>query len=411
MRNLHQLLLQEDGIEAWRLFRLWEKLQLRASEYKNHRIFTLRCIHNDLVPSSIKLKSTFKSTRANQILRKVEKDLLQARVKSINFILDQTSRQLEECRSKLATIVSTQKLRECQDFVDKVSETRFNKVKLRQLNTLNLLTIRKEGNITRSNNTNTNNLASCTNNLASCNNSQANTPQGRNHSFPGQPSFSGKYPPREGTVPSQASTSPPLALALPSGEASAPPASAVSAQAAALPPGEASVSLASALPSQASTSLPPALALPPREANTSQATALPSGGASTSPASVLPSQASTTLPPALALPPGEASAPPAPTLPPNTREGITPSQANTPLRPLLTLTPLGPPRQVKLAIQLGLPGKAIGTPPTIGQLRLPRRSTPPPRKETHPSPPVGLPKVLPRKNLTLSGSLTFPTNP
>ena len=198
MRNLHQLLLQEDGIEVRRLFRLWEKLQLRASEYKNHRIFTLRCIHNDLVPSSIKLKSTLKTTRANQILRKAEKDLLQARVKSINFILDQTSKQLEECRSKLVTIVSTQKLRECQDFVDKVSETRFNKVKLRQLNKLNLLTIRKEGNITRSNNTNTNNLASRTNNLASCNlnNSQVNTPQGRNHSFPGQPSFSGKYPPQ-----------------------------------------------------------------------------------------------------------------------------------------------------------------------------------------------------------------------
>ena len=52
----------------------------------------------------------------------------------------------------------------------------FKEVKLRQLNKLNLLTIRKEGNITRSNNTNTNNLASRTNNLAShnLNNSQVN---------------------------------------------------------------------------------------------------------------------------------------------------------------------------------------------------------------------------------------------
>ena len=208
MRNLHQLLLQEDGIEARRLFRLWEKLQLRASEYKNHRIFTLRFIHNDLVPSSIKLKSTLKSTRANKIFRKAEKDLLQARVKSINYILDQTSKQLEECRSKLATIVSTQKLRECQDLVDKVGEIRFNEVKLRQLNKLNLLTIRKEGNITRPNNTNTNNLASCTNNLASCNlnncqvninNSQVNPP--REGITPSQAN-----PPREGITPSQENT-------------------------------------------------------------------------------------------------------------------------------------------------------------------------------------------------------------
>ena len=139
------------------MLRLWEKLSLRASDYKNHRIFTLRCIHNDLIPVSIKLKSTIKSTRAKQILRKAEKELLHARIKSINFILDNTSKQLEECRSKLVTIVSTQKLRECQDFVDKVSETRFNKVKQRQLNKFNLLTIRKEGNITRSN-TNPNNF-------------------------------------------------------------------------------------------------------------------------------------------------------------------------------------------------------------------------------------------------------------
>ena len=193
MRNLHQLLLQEDGIEVQRLFRLWEKLQLRASKYKNHRIFTLRCIHSDLVPSSIKLKSTLKSTRANQILRKAEKDLLQARVKSINYVLEQTSKQLEECRSKLVTIVSTQKLRECQDFVDKVGEIRFNKVKLRQLNKLNLLTIRKEGNITRFNNTNSNNLASCNLNN-SLNNSQANI------------NNSQVNPPREGSTPSQAST-------------------------------------------------------------------------------------------------------------------------------------------------------------------------------------------------------------
>ena len=108
------------------LFRLWEKLQLRASEYKNHRIFTLRCLHNDLIPTSIKLKLTLKSSRANKILRKAEKELLQTRVKSINYILDNTSQQLEECRSQLASIISTQRLRECQDFIDKVGEIRFN---------------------------------------------------------------------------------------------------------------------------------------------------------------------------------------------------------------------------------------------------------------------------------------------
>ena len=188
-------MLQEDGVEVRCLFRLWEKLQLRASEYKNHRIFTLRCLHNDLIPTSIKLKSTLKSTRANKILRKAEKELLQTRVKSINYILDNTSQQLEECRSQLAAIISAQRLRECQDFVDKVGEIRFNKVKQRQLNKFNLLINRKEGNITRSNNTNsnTNNLTIQSGSHINQSNqinqttSQVNPPHwGRKHSFPGR---------------------------------------------------------------------------------------------------------------------------------------------------------------------------------------------------------------------------------
>ena len=192
MRNLHNILLQEDGIEARHLFRLWEKLRLKASKYKNHRIFTLRCLHNDLIPVSIKLKSTLKSARANKILRKAEKELLQTRIKSINYIVDNTSKQLEECRSQLAAIISTQRLRECQHFIDKVGEIRFNKVKQRQLNKFNLLTIRKEGNITRSNNTNTNN-----NNLTLQANSQVNL---------SAPPQAITLPPGEDNSPSQANT-------------------------------------------------------------------------------------------------------------------------------------------------------------------------------------------------------------
>ena len=134
MRNLHLVLLQEYGIEARHLFREWEILQLRTSDYKNHRIFSLRCLHKELIPVSIKLKSTLTTSKARQIIRKAEKDLLQARVKAINNILDQVARQTEDCRAKLASIISAERLTECQGFINKVSEIRFIKVKQRQLN-------------------------------------------------------------------------------------------------------------------------------------------------------------------------------------------------------------------------------------------------------------------------------------
>ena len=130
------------------LFRDWEKLQLRASDYKNHRIFTLRCIHKELVPVSIKLKTktTLRTDRARKIIRTAETHLLQARVKAINSTLDNIARQTELCRSKLASILSTHMFGKCQGFVEKVGEIRFNKVKHRQVNKFNNL-LRKEGNI------------------------------------------------------------------------------------------------------------------------------------------------------------------------------------------------------------------------------------------------------------------------
>ena len=95
MGNLHQIILQEYGLEAQHLFRDWERLQLRETDYKNHRIFTLKCLHKELVPVSIKLKSTLNTTRAKKIIRRVEKDLIQARIKSINNILNNVAQQIE----------------------------------------------------------------------------------------------------------------------------------------------------------------------------------------------------------------------------------------------------------------------------------------------------------------------------
>ena len=263
MRNLHQILLQEYGAEARCLFRDWERLQLSSSDYKNHRIFTLRCIHKELIPVSIKLKSTIKTAKARQIIRKAEKDLLQARVKAINSVLDNVTQQTEECRTQLASINSAQRLREFQGFIDKVGEIRFTKVRQRQLNKYNMLLNKKEGNITRAN------AINLFNNLASQAGRQA----------------SASLPPREGSNPSQ--TGRQAGTLLPSREGSS------SSQATAL--------------------------LPPREvSSTSQAIALlpPSEGSNSSPAgsqagALLPSREGSSSSQAIAhLPLGEGSSSP-----------------------------------------------------------------------------------------------------
>ena len=148
MRNLHQFILENYGIELLRLLRDWERFQLRQCDYKNHRIFTLRCLHTDLVTVSIKLKSTLKSKRAKKILRTAEKQLLQSRLKSINSLLDNNAKQLELTRSKIASILTTPNYQQCQEFIEKIKEKRFHQVRDRQVRKLNNLINKKEGGIT-----------------------------------------------------------------------------------------------------------------------------------------------------------------------------------------------------------------------------------------------------------------------
>ena len=325
MRNLHLILLQEYGIEAWHLFREWERLRLRASDYKNHRIFTLRCLHKDLVPVSIKLKSTLNTSKARQIIRKAEKDLLQARVKAINNILDQVAKQTEDCRTQLASIISAERLRECQGLIDKVSEFRFTKVKQRQLNKFNNLINKKQRNITRANATiQSNNLVSQTIRQASAspplgednNTLPTNSQAGANTNLP--PAIA-HLPPRGGSnslpatahLPSEGSSFSQAATAhLPSEGSSFSQATAL------LPTREGSNALPAAahLPSEGSSFSQVATAhLPSEGSSFSQATALlPTGqGSNALPAAAhLPSEGNSSSQATALLPSGEGSSNP-----------------------------------------------------------------------------------------------------
>ena len=148
MRNLHKFILENYGIGSLKLLRDLEKFQLRQCNFKNHRIFTLRCIHSELVPVSIRLKSTLKSERAKKIQRMAVKQLLQTRLKSIKSLFENNAKQLELTRSKIASILTPLHYQECQDFIDKIKEKRFIKVRERQVRKLNNLINKKEGVIT-----------------------------------------------------------------------------------------------------------------------------------------------------------------------------------------------------------------------------------------------------------------------
>ena len=129
MIYLHKIILEEYGMQALHLLRDWDKLQIRDCNYRNHRIFTLRCISKGLIPVSIMIKTTDRTEKARKIIRKAERDLLQARVKSINSLLGYNAKQRDLNRSKLASIICNTSMKKCQELIDRVSEFRLSKVK------------------------------------------------------------------------------------------------------------------------------------------------------------------------------------------------------------------------------------------------------------------------------------------
>ena len=143
MINLHRNIKEQYGLEAIQQLCLWEKNTIRASNYRNHRIFTLRCIGLNLTPVSIRLKPVASKQHINpsarKIIEKAEKQLLQDRVRGINKTIQDSEDQVNSSRSRLASIITQVDLDRCTNFIEKVRLERFKQVKNRQLRKLHIL--------------------------------------------------------------------------------------------------------------------------------------------------------------------------------------------------------------------------------------------------------------------------------
>ena len=74
MRNLYKFIKENHGLEDLRELLQWEKVEIKQCHYRNHRIFTLRCINKGLVPVSARLNPNRKdiSNRTKAIIRRAK---------------------------------------------------------------------------------------------------------------------------------------------------------------------------------------------------------------------------------------------------------------------------------------------------------------------------------------------------
>ena len=72
--------------------------------FQNHRIFSLRCIKEDLIPVSVRLKSNITTLKARQIIQKAEKALLNERIRKINKTITMATTERDTCINTLLEV-------------------------------------------------------------------------------------------------------------------------------------------------------------------------------------------------------------------------------------------------------------------------------------------------------------------
>ena len=115
------------------------------ADFSNHRRFTLRCLSKNLIPVSARLKSTFKTPKSKEIIRKAERTLLNDQVRLNNNSLAMFKELRDTCIHNLNTILEDERMRECESFIKIRREARHQKALKRQLSKFERLCHRNTG--------------------------------------------------------------------------------------------------------------------------------------------------------------------------------------------------------------------------------------------------------------------------
>ena len=78
--SLHSQIRCEYGQNSVKLVRDYEKTATKVARYRNHLRFNLHCKHHDVIPTSLRLQSNVRGSKAEKILRRAERQLLGVRI-------------------------------------------------------------------------------------------------------------------------------------------------------------------------------------------------------------------------------------------------------------------------------------------------------------------------------------------
>ena len=132
------------------------------SDFKNHQRFSLRCLDKGLVPVSLRLKNLIRTQRGRGIIYKAEKQLLNERIKNINYTLECYEHEKYMYKSQLKELIDQEMWDACMAEIERRKELRHRRVMGRQISKFNRLLLEK----------NCEDQGGCSNHQSDCSNKQ-----------------------------------------------------------------------------------------------------------------------------------------------------------------------------------------------------------------------------------------------
>ena len=123
------------------IFRNWEKMEGKVSNFQNHRRFLLRCLSQEVIPVSLRLKNLTRTQKGDGIIKRAEKQLLNERIRNINYKIEKYQHDKHMYENQLHEILKEDQVmwNACKEEVLKRKESRHQKVLNRQISKLERL--------------------------------------------------------------------------------------------------------------------------------------------------------------------------------------------------------------------------------------------------------------------------------
>ena len=88
------------------------------ADFQNHRRFTIKCLKNNITPVSIKLKTSIFTRKANEIIRRAQRQLLNECVRTINNMIEINMFRRETYYNQLEEILDQGTMQECKTLME-----------------------------------------------------------------------------------------------------------------------------------------------------------------------------------------------------------------------------------------------------------------------------------------------------